>query len=492
MNHKCGICGISVKDNAGVFLYKMLIQLQHRGQLSAGITTFHENELQRLNTYRRLGTVNTAFHSENKEKFAQVLKEHSSGDGIGHVRYATSGPDDVSYAQPFERTHGNKNKWFSFCFNGNISNYADLKAGLERDNYHLVRDTDTEVIMHLFSKAIKESNSYLEIFKRVSDNLDGAYNIAFIDANGTLIAARDPLGFHPLCYSIRGDELAFASESVALESIGFTDIKDLAPGEMIIKEKGNIRIERFSNQKKKAHCFFEWVYFANPASVLDSTLVYKARHSLGKELAKLETQKISSDCIVVPVPDSSRPAGEGFAEVLKLPCVEGLIRNRYVGRTFIESKDRAQKVKDKFTVIRQVVEGKRVFLVDDSIVRGTTMKGMIDFIRTNGKPKEIHVRVSCPPIKWPCFYGIDMSTRKELVAAKDNLSSKDIIEKVRKEIGADSLIYQTEDGLVKGIGIPKDSLCLACVNGTYPTKMGEQLRLFDSDNRACCGGQIKS
>jgi len=485
MNHKCGICGVSAKGDAGVFLYKMLVQLQHRGQLSAGITTFHPNEPQRLNTYRQLGTVNTAFHSENKEKFIQIMKKHSSSDGIGHVRYATSGPDDVSYAQPFERTHGNKNKWFSFCFNGNISNYADLKINLERENYHLVRDTDTEVIMHLFSKAIKESSSYKEIFKTVSDHLDGAYNIAFIDANGTLVAARDPLGFHPLCYSIRGNDFAFASESIALESIGFTNIIDLEPGQMIIKENGVIRLERFAVSQKKAHCFFEWVYFANPASILDSTLVYKARHCLGKELAYIETQEISSDCIVVPVPDSSRPAGEGFAEVLKLPCVEGLIRNRYVGRTFIESKDRAQKVRDKFTVIRQVIEGKRVFLVDDSIVRGTTMKSMIDYIRTHGNPKEIHVRVSAPPIKWPCFYGIDMSSKNELAAAKYGGSDKEIIEGVRLEIGADSLIYQNEDKLVRGICLPKESLCLACINGEYPTKMGEQLRLFDGECRAC-------
>lgn len=483
MEHKCGICGYSgTNASAPASIYKMLLQLQHRGQLSAGMTTFHPEDPQRLKTHKELGSVNNAFHAENTAEFGALMRGHSSPAGIGHVRYATCGVDDREYAQPFERPHGRKNKWFSFCFNGNISNFSDLKADLISDNYHLTRDTDTEVIMHLISKSIKETGSIVEAMALATAKLDGSFNIAFINAEGALVALRDPLGFRPLSYAVRGDEVAFASESIALSSLGFSDIKDLAPGHMLVKDANGLRIERFCRAQRKAHCFFEWVYFAHPASVLDGVLVYKARHELGRELASLETQKIDSDCIVVPVPDSSRPAGEGFAQALGLPCVEGLIRNRYLGRTFIESGDRAQKVRGKFTVVRQVIEGKRIFLIDDSIVRGTTLQNLVDFIRVNGKPKEIHVRVSCPPIKWPCFYGIDMSSRSELVAARREEGG--LVEGVRKEIGADSLIYQAEAGLVRAIGFSKSDLCLACLNGDYPTRVGEQLKLFSGSGRA--------
>ncbi|VVB75406.1 Glutamine--fructose-6-phosphate aminotransferase [isomerizing] [uncultured archaeon] len=483
MNHKCGICGVGGKENAEYLLYKMLLQMQHRGQLSAGITTYHPESTQRLLTYKELGLVNNAFHAEHKGKFASIMQSHKSLTGIGHVRYATSGADDKTYAQPFERAHGRKNKWFSFCFNGNISNYAELKRGLERENYHIVRETDTEIIMHLLSKSIKTSGSIVDVFSGASIKLDGSYNLAFMNAEGTIVAARDPLGFRPLSYTTSDGEMIFASESVALTSNGFDHFNDLAPGCVLIKENNDIRIERFASAKKKAHCFFEWVYFAHPASVMEGELVYKARHALGKELAKLETEKIDKDCIVVPVPDSSRPAGEGFAEALGIPCVEGLIRNRYVGRTFIESGDRAQKVKDKFTLVKQVIEGKKIFLVEDSIVRGTTLRNLIDFIKKNGNPKEIHVRVSCPPVRWPCFYGIDMSSRSELIAAKheDNSAAERF---VGSELGASSLIYQTEAGLIKAIGLDKKDMCLACLNGSYPTTMGEQLKLFTGNGRA--------
>jgi amidophosphoribosyltransferase len=484
MHEKCGVCGIANREHAEYYLYKMLLQLQHRGQLSAGITTFHPDSGERLKTHKRLGLVNSVFHAEKRGKFGSIMQKHSSSTGIGHVRYATSGSDDDSYAQPFERPHGRKNKWFSFCFNGNISNYSDLKRGLEKDNYHLVRETDTEIIMHLLSKSIKETGDLAEAFRIATRKLDGSYNIAFVNAEGTLVAARDPLGFRPLCYAIKNGEVAFASESVALASIGYEDIKDLEPGHMLIAGKDGVRIERFASANRKAHCQFEWVYFAHPASVIEKSLVYKARHDLGVELAKLETQKTDGDCIVVPVPDSSRPAGEGFAQAIGVQCIEGLIRNRYLGRTFIESTDRAEKVKDKFTLARQVIKGKRIFLVEDSIVRGTTLRELVQFIRKYGEPKEIHVRISCPPINWPCFYGIDMSSRSELIAPKYEKHNS-VNDEVAKEIGADSVIYQSHDGLVRALGLHKKDLCMACLNGDYPTKMGEQLKLFCGDGRAC-------
>ncbi|MEI7961570.1 MAG: amidophosphoribosyltransferase [archaeon] len=484
MNENCGVCGVSCEKDSGLLLYKLLLQLQHRGQLSSGLTTFHPIEQERLRTHKGLGLVNNVFNSENREKFASLMNRHSSKIGIGHVRYATSGLNDISFAQPFERTHGKKDKWFSFCFNGNIANYEGLKLMLEASNYHIVRDTDTEILMHLIAKGIKDSDNLIDAFSCATSILDGSYNISFLNAEGALVAARDPLGFKPLCYSLGKDSVAFASESVALSSNGFENIIDLPPGHMLIHKNGETTIECFAKSKKRAHCFFEWVYFSHPASVIEGTLVYDVRHKLGKSLAKLETETIGADCIVVPVPDSSRPSGEGFAQALGMPCIEGLIRNRYVGRTFIESHDRSKKVHEKFTLIRQVIEGKRIFLVDDSIVRGSTMKNLVDYIKKYGRPKEIHVRVSCPPILWPCFYGIDMSSRSELIAAKydDDANS---VEQIKNEIGASSLIYQTTNGLVEAIGLEKSSLCLACINGNYPTKRGEELKSFSGNGRAC-------
>ncbi|MFA5930826.1 MAG: amidophosphoribosyltransferase [archaeon] len=480
MKHKCGICGVSLKENAQGSLYKMLLQLQHRGQLSAGITAYRPDESLILVTHKELGLVNTVFRAEHAGKFASNMQKLDSKKGIGHVRYATCGADDKSYAQPFERTHGKKIKWFSFCFNGNISNYLDLKKDLEENNYHLVRDTDTEVIMHIISKAMKDTgeNNFVQVFSELSKKLDGSYNIAFINAEGTLIAARDPIGFRPLCYAIKDGEAAFASESVALNYAGFGEVKDLEPGTMLIVEKDSFRIERFAESPRCAHCFFEWVYFAHPASVIDGKLVYEVRRSLGELLAKLETQKLDKDCIVVPVPDSSTPSGEGFAEALGIPLKEGLIRNRYTGRTFIESNKRGERVSEKFMLIKQLVEGKKVFLVEDSIVRGTTLKHLIAFIRKVGKPKEVHVRVSCPPITSPCFYGIDMSSKKELIANQKS------VDEIAKEVGADSLIYQSMENLVKAVGLEKNKLCLACLNGEYPTKNGELLSNFCDKGRA--------
>jgi amidophosphoribosyltransferase len=400
------------------------------------------------------------------------------------VRYATSGCDDKDYAQPFERMHGKKIKWFSFCFNGNIANYSDLKKTLVEGNYHLVHETDTEIIQHLLAKALKKKENAASAFSDIAKHLDGAYSIAFINAEGTMVAARDPYGLRPLVYSIQGENVFFASESVALQSIGVNEWMDLPAGHLLIKDKNGARVEKFAEQKKVSHCFFEWVYFAHPASVIDGKLVYNARHELGKELAKIETQRIDSNCIVVPVPDSSTPVGEGFSDSLGIPLREGLIRNRYMGRTFIESTDRAQKVKDKFTVIKQLIQGKRVFLVEDSIVRGTTLRNLIEYIRRVGEPKEVHVRVSCPPIAFPCFYGIDMSSKKELIAAQEKDYEK-MIEWVRQEIGADSLIYQPVNGLFKSIGFNENELCIACLNGNYPTPTGEKMKHFSEEGRAC-------
>ena len=473
MYHKCGIAGVSFssfseQNNAPLSLYKMLLQLQHRGQLSAGITVFKPESDFLLQTHKDLGLVNNVFRAENKGKFLSLIQKYSSKNGIGHVRYATCGSDDIEYAQPFEHFHGKKDRWFSLAFNGNIANYSKLSKELEKQGYHFVRKTDTELILLLLAKHLKNNNNLVESFSGISEHLDGSYNIAFINAEGTIVAARDPLGIRPLCYASDSRGVAFASESVALHSMGFEEIFDLEPGHMLLIKNGSFEVKKFAESKVKAHCFFEWVYFAHAASTLDKRNVYSARYALGKALSFGEKEKIDSDCIVVAVPDSSTPAGNGFAHGLGVPLLEGLIRNRYVGRTFIEAKDRAEKVTSKFSLIREVFEGKKVFLVEDSIVRGTTLKNMVQYIRKYGKPRELHVRISCPPIVWPCFYGIDMSTRHELIASEKS------VEEIAKEIGVDSLRYQSFDSMINALGLERKNLCLACLNGIYPTKAGEE------------------
>jgi len=493
---ECGIAAVHLRKElkhypqggAAHYLCKMLLQQQNRGQLSAGITTYNAQRQQIIDTYADLGTVYEAFRISHPAKHKSIMERYSGAKGIGHVRYATSGCDDKSYAQPFERHHGRKWKWFAFAFNGNLANYSELKQKLIADDYHLVRDTDTEVMMHLISKAlVGDKRPDIEnVFSSLSGQFDGAYNIVFIDAEGNLIIARDPIGFKPLCYGSDENIMLAASESAALSNLDVNKIEFPEPGEMLIAGNGNIEKKRFAHCKRKAHCMFEWVYFANVSSIIDSKSVYEARWNLGKELAKLETEKASSEHVIVPVPDTSKPVADALSYELGIPAKEGLIRNRYVGRTFIESSDRLEKVKDKFTLNRPVISGKKVILVEDSIVRGTTIKTLVQYIKKSGNAKEVHVRVSCPPIKYPCFYGIDMSTLSELIAPRHMKASiteqysgvsEKISEGIAKEIGADSLIYQTYDGLARAIGFEDGakSLCTACLNADYPTEWGHKL-----------------
>jgi amidophosphoribosyltransferase len=296
-----------------------------------------------------------------------------------------------------------------------------------------------------------------------------------------MVIARDPWGFRPMCYAIEGPLLAAASESVALLNLGFThnSIRSLEPGHMISVTSGKINIERFAESPRHAHCFFEWIYFANVASTLDGRSVYMARKSLGEELARLEDVPIDENTIVVPVPDTSKCAADAMAYRLGVPSAEGLIRNRYSGRTFIEgSGTRANKAASKYTPLREVLEGKRVLLVEDSIVRSTTMRVLISRMRKVGRAREIHVRVACPPIVAPCFYGIDMSTISELFAPRfihDGQPQEAVFGDMARELGADSLRYLPIDSIARALDRPAEDLCRACLTGRYPTAHGQQL-----------------
>ncbi len=482
----------SIKPNqVSRLMPRLLLDLQNRGQLAAGFSTYDPNREELLDTYREIGTVIEAFKLNHRKKYDNIMEEFDGRAAIGHVRYATCGPMTRKYAQPFERQHGCRWKWFSMAFNGQLANFPALRQELlSKSDYHLVRNNDTEVIMHSIAYEMRGDDrpDLVEMFGRIAEKFDGAYNLVYLNALGDLVVLRDPLGIRPLCWANDGSLFAAASESVALLNLGFRDIKDLEPGEMIVIQDNQLRVRRFAAPRPAAHCFFEWVYFANVASTLDGRSVYLSRSALGRELAQQERAlnmvKLDDDTIIVPVPDTGKAAADAMAYELKIRSAEGLIRNRYVGRTFIEGTNRADRVRLKFTPLREVLEGKRVLLIEDSIVRSTTLKTLLSHLRDVGGAREIHVRVACPPIIAPCFYGIDMSTVKELFAPKfmkGPIPTDAEQDAMAETLEADSLRYLPLDALARCIDIPASDLCRACVTGRYPTDAGQ--KLYESDRK---------
>ena len=520
IHHECGVAAIYHLSGFGRspmctkegprqisrLLPRMLLDIQNRGQLAAGMTSYDPDRPSMLKTMKDVGTVTEVFRLNHRAKVESLMSSMAGTAAIGHVRYATCGQDDSNYAQPFERHHIHKRKWFSFCFNGQLSNYGLLRDKLLADgDHHLTLDTDTEIILHEFARVMSEAREridWIDVLRKTTAGFDGAYSIAVLTAEGEMIVARDPKGIKPMCYVHDGPLFAAASESVALLNLGFESeqIKSLPPGHaIIIDPKTGFRMEKFADTDAPAHCFFEWIYFANVASTLDDKGVYLTRTRLGEELATAE-RKLGRvplddpDTIIVPVPDTSKAAADSMAYELSIPCREGLIRNRYAGRTFIEGgQGRKAKAAAKYTPLKEVLAGKKVILVEDSIVRSTTMNALLDRIRTVGGAREIHVRVACPPIVAPCFYGIDMSTIDQLIAPKyfgvggeltDNAQQK-----LADDLGADSLRYLPVDAIARAISLPADHVCRACVTGQYPTPCGQHLYQIALDNR---GSEVDS
>jgi len=465
----------------------ILLDLQNRGQLAAGISTYRAGRSQLLDTYKDIGTVAEAFRMSHPAKHRAILSEYAGGAAIGHTRYATCGLDDARYAQPFERHHGRLWKWFSFAFNGQLANHVELRDRLlARRDYHFTLNTDTEIIMHALAYRLRgdKPRSLRQVMGSLARSFDGAYNIVYLDAMGRMFVCRDPLGFRPMSWATQGRLFAAASESTALSNMGFTDVRSLPPGEMAVVEDGRLRFERFAPQRAARHCFFEWVYFAGVASTIDGSSVYVARARLGERLAEREDQPMDGSCIVVPVPDTAKAAADAFAFRTGVPSVEGLIRNRYIGRTFIQPKTvRGRSAHSKYTPLPTVLKGKRVFLVDDSIVRSTTMRELAWQMRRRGGAKEVHVRVACPPIVAPCFYGIDMSTFGELFAPPfagrryDGNPSEEVQARMAKALGVDSLRYLNVRDLGPCLQIDSHRLCTACVTGRHPTRSGRKLMI---------------
>jgi amidophosphoribosyltransferase len=437
-----------------------------------------------LKTFKDVGSVQEVFRLSHPGPLQDILTEHAGSAAIGHTRYATCGLDDVRYAQPFERVHGRLWKWFSFAFNGNLANYRELRDALANQRYHFTLESDTEIILHALTHSLRiDSPPALQhVMSEVSQVFDGAYNLVFLDAMHRMFVARDPLGFRPLSWAVQGRLFAAASESMALMNLGFTDIHSLQPGQMAILEDGALRFARFAPCDRQARCFFEWIYFANLASVIDDIPVHDVRNRLGQRLAEQEDQPLDNDCIVVPVPDTARTTANAFACHLGLPYQEGIIRNRYVGRTFIQPENiRGESAQRKYTLIPSVLRGKRVFILEDSIVRSTTLVALVKQLRQIGQAREVHIRVSCPPIVSPCFYGIDMSTRQELFApqfAPDGyagIPDTEMQAAMARELGVDSLRYLSVPDIAASLQTGVDTLCTGCVTGCYPTACGQRL-----------------
>lgn len=497
LRHECGVAALYWLHEApgkgrngkpvdvAPMLPGMLLDLQNRGQLASGISTFDPSRAQLLDTYKDVGGVAEVFRTSHQGKHQAILDEYGGCAGIGHTRYATSGADDARYAQPFERHHARPHKWFSFGFNGQLANFTEMKRQLQDERgYHFSLGTDTEIIMHALAHGLRGDRkpSLKRVMSEAAEMFDGAYNIVFLDALGRMFVARDPLGIRPMHWAVQGRLFGAASESVALTNAGFDDIRTLEPGQMAIVEDGRLRIVRYTPVRAKARCFFEWVYFSNVASQIDGMGVYQSRAAAGERLAAREDQIIDGDCVVVPVPDTAKAAADSFAYHLGVPCMEGLIRNRYVGRTFIQPVAmRQQSAQSKYTPLPSVLEGKRVFLVEDSIVRSTTLKTLVRQLKMRGRAKEVHVRVACPPIVAPCFYGIDMSTVGELFAPNfikgqsRGRIKEETFAAMARALAVESLRYLDVADLARTIGCSGDTLCLGCVTGKYPTEWGNKL-----------------
>ena len=449
----CGAFGIysfSGKNVAGD-IYFGLMNLQHRGQDSAGAST---SDGKKISTVRGLGFVPEVLN----EKAIESLPGHV---GIGHTRYPTIGAGGAEDAQPFMAEINGKR--FALAHNGNISNYGKARKLMEGSGTKFCSTCDAELILAAYIEQYNKSPDFFEAAAALMKTLDGSYSVVCITDSGELIAFRDPHSIRPLCWGQDEDKIVFASESVALDIIKCPLKGDVAPGEVIIVSKDGVK-RKIVAGKNPRHCMFEYVYFARPDSKIDGKWVYEVRHNLGRALARASPVKAD---VVVAVPDTARSAVEGYSQESGIPVAEGLIKNRYIGRTFImpSQKKREDAVRLKLNAVRHIMEGKRVVLIDDSIVRGTTMGPIVKLVRDAGA-KEIHLRITAPPIMAPCFYGVDMPTYKELIATRKS------VDEICKAVGADSLVYQTMDGLVQAIGMKKDELCTGCLDEAYPTQIG--------------------
>jgi amidophosphoribosyltransferase len=441
----CGVFGVYAPgEDVARLTYFALFALQHRGQESAGIATTDGKGIQ---LHADMGLVSHVFNENSLSKL--------SGDiAIGHNRYSTRGSSRIYNVQPL--LMGTDSNSIAIAHNGNIINAEHLYEELSDQGYTFHTSTDTEVIANLILSSPEKS--WIDRIRYAMHRLQGAYSLVLM-TNDTLFGVRDPFGVRPLCLGAIDTGWVIAAESCALDHIGATFIREVEPGEIVtITENG---IDSYREEvDRKALCIFEYIYFARPDSVINGRLLYSARLAMGEGLA--EEHPVAAD-FVMGVPDSATAAGIGYSHRSNIPVGEGLLKNRYMGRTFIEPDQRIRDlgVKLKFNPLPEMLDGKRVVVVDDSIVRGTTTPKVVKLLKKAGA-KEVHMRICAPPIRYPCFFGVDMATRWELIAAQKT------VPEVRDFIGADSLGYLSIDGLIKAVALPRDIFCTACFTGDYP------------------------
>lgn len=456
IHEECGVFGVWDHSDAARLTYFGLHALQHRGQEGAGIVS---NDNGHLKGYRNLGLLTQVFANED------IMKKLTGNSAIGHVRYATAGSGSVENIQPF-----------LFCFhdgdvalghNGNLTNCTTLRNKLEDEGAIFHSNSDTEVLMHLIRRSNK--TSFMDKLKDALQIVHGGFAYLLLTEK-ELIGVTDPNGFRPLSLGrMSNGAYVLASETCALDIVRAEFIRDIEPGEIIVINDDGYTIEQYTKHVQHAVCSMEFIYFARPDSNIYGINVHSVRKRMGARLAK--ESPVDAD-MVIGVPNSSLSAAAGYAETSGIPNEMGLIKNQYVARTFIQPTQelREQGVRMKLSAVRGVVAGKRVIVIDDSIVRGTTSKRIVQLLREAGA-KEVHMRISSPPLKYPCFYGIDIQTTKELIAAKHS------VEEIREYIDADSLAFLSLDGLVESIGLKKPApyggLCVAYFNGDYPTALDD-------------------
>jgi amidophosphoribosyltransferase len=441
---ECGIFAIYGHEEAAKLTYFGLYALQHRGQESAGIVV---SDGKKVVGHKAMGLVPDIFNEE-------VLNSLKGDIALGHVRYSTTGSSLLVNAQPFKVQYAGKS--LAIAHNGNLVNARSIRTELENEGSIFQTTMDTEIILHLVAKDIK--NGIEKAMPNIMNKIKGAYSMVIMTED-TMIAVRDPNGFRPLCLGRLHSGYVIASETCAFDLVQAEFIRDIEPGEILIVNRNGLKSIKPATPSRKTQCIFELIYFARPDSNIFGQNVYLFRKKQGELLAK--EFAVDAD-LVMPFPDSGNYAAIGFAQASSIPLEMGVIRNHYVGRTFIEP---SQSMRDfgvmvKLNPVKELLKGKRVLIIEDSIIRGTTSKTRIKTLRDIGA-KEIHMLVSCPPHRFPCYYGIDFSTRGELIAAQKT------VEEIRKFIGLDSLGYLSTDNLVSSTCIPREDLCLACFDGNY-------------------------
>jgi amidophosphoribosyltransferase len=461
--HYCGLFGIYGHPNAAELTYFGLYALQHRGQESAGITASDGVDLR---TYKGMGLVGQVFDKN-------ILRSLPGHLAIGHVRYSTTGSTNIKNAQPLvvDCARGQ----IAIGHNGNLTNAARLRTELEDHGSIFQTTVDSEIILHLLARPDNEDR--VHSLEAVMRKIQGAYSLVIMGED-ELIGVRDPFGFRPLVLgklatpNEGGTAWVLASETCALDLIQAEYVRDIAPGEIVVINQNGIRSVNpwAGTQQPHAFCIFEFIYFARPDSDMYNKNVAQVRINLGRQLAR--EHPVAAD-LVIPVPDSGNWAAMGFAEESGIPFGNAFVRNHYVGRTFLQPSQliRDFGVRVKLNLIKEMVVGKRVVVVDDSIVRGTTARARVITLREAGA-KEVHMRVSCPPHKWPCAYGIDFPTRKELMAANNSL------DQIRDFLSADSLGYLSLDSMIAATGLPTNEFCTACYTGSYPSPVESEMDKF--------------